>query len=58
MTDTLSTSRGEMGSKVNGRNRGASDEDVQLAQGLATMGRYAAMSALETAKKAGNPANA
>lgn len=52
VTDTLSTSRDEMGSKVNGRNRGASDEDVQLAQGLATMGRYAAMSALETAKKA------
>ena len=25
---------------------------MQLAQGLATMGRYAAMSALETAKKA------
>ena len=52
VSDALSTSRGEMGSKVNGRNRSASDEDVQLAQGLAKMGRFAAMSALEAAKKA------
>lgn len=52
VSDTLSTSRGEVGSKVNGRNRGASDEDMQLAQGLAKVGRFAAMSALEAAKKA------
>jgi hypothetical protein len=52
VTDTLSTSRGEVGSKVNGRNRSASDEDVQLAQGLAKMGRYAAWQALNAAKKA------
>ena len=52
VTDTLSTTRGEMGSRVNGRNRDASDEDVQLAQGLAKMGRFAAMSALDAAKKA------
>jgi hypothetical protein len=52
VTDTLSTTRNEMGSTVNGRNHGASDEDVQLAQGLAKVGRFAAMSALDAAKKA------
>jgi hypothetical protein len=52
VTDTLSTSRGEMGSTVNGRSRSASDGDVQLAQGLAKVGRFAAMSALDAAKKA------
>jgi hypothetical protein len=52
VSDVLSTSRGEMGSTVNGRNHGASDEDVQLAQGLAKVGRMAAMGALDAAKKA------
>ena len=52
VTDTLSTSTGELGSKVNGRNGSASNGDVQLAQGLAKIGRYAAMCALESSKKA------
>ncbi len=52
VSDGLSTSRGEAGSKVNGRNRNASNEDVELAQGLARMGRFAAMQALDSTKKA------
>lgn len=52
VSDALSTTRGEMGAKVNGRSHGTSDEDVQLAKGLATVGRMAAMSALDAAKKA------
>ena len=52
VTDTLSTSRGEMGSKVNDRNRSASDEDVEMAQAMAKMGRFAAWMALDAAKKA------
>lgn len=51
VSDALSTTRGEVGSKVNGRNRSAGNDDVDLAKGLATMGRYAAMQALESAKK-------
>jgi hypothetical protein len=52
VTDTLSTSRNEMGATVNGRSHGVTDEDVQLAQGLAKVGRFAAMSALDAARKA------
>ena len=52
LSDALSTRRGDAGSKVNGRNRNAGDEDVELAQGLARMGRFAAMQALDSAKKA------
>lgn len=52
VSDGLSTSRGEAGSKVNGRNRNASNEDVELAQALAKLGRFAAMQALDSAKKA------
>ena len=52
VSDILSTSRNQMGPTVNGRNRSASNDDVELAQGLAKMGRFAAMEALNTAKKA------
>jgi hypothetical protein len=52
VSDILSTTRNEMGSKVNGRNRNTSNEDVELAQGLAKVGRMAAMNALDAAKKA------
>lgn len=52
VTDTLSTSRGQMGAKVNGRSRSASDANVQGAQELARMGRYAAMRAIEQARQA------
>lgn len=52
VSDTLSTSRSEMGSRVNGRNGSASSKDVEMAQALAKMGRLAAMQALEAAKKA------
>lgn len=52
VTDTLSTTTGEMGSKVTGRSKRAPDASVQGAQDLAKMGRLAAMQALEGAKKA------
>ncbi|MCR6663956.1 MAG: hypothetical protein NVV60_12615 [Luteimonas sp.] len=52
VTDTLSTSRGQMGTRVNGRSRSASDANVQGAEGLAKMGRYAAMRAIEQARRA------
>ena len=52
VTDVLSTTTGEMGSKVTGRSKRASDADVQGAQGLAKMGRMAAMQALDRAGKA------
>ena len=51
ITDTLSTSSGEMGTKVNGRGGKANDASVQAAKGIADMARMAAMQALEAAKK-------
>ena len=52
VSDTISTSRGEMGSKVNGRGGGASDQDVQAAQFMARMGRFAAYQTMQAAQKA------
>ena len=52
ISDALSTSRGEMGTTVNGRSRNTRNEDVEMAKGLANVGRMAAMNALDAAKKA------
>jgi len=51
ITDTLSTSSGEMGTRVNYRSRKASDAAMQAAKGIADMAKMAAMQALEGAKK-------
>ncbi|MBP6216026.1 MAG: hypothetical protein KA391_01375 [Luteimonas sp.] len=51
ITDTLSTSRGEMGSKVNKRSGKANDAAMQSAEGIAKMAKMAALQALEGAKK-------
>ena len=51
ITDTLSTSKNEMGTKVNKRSGKASDASMQAAKGIADMAKMAAMQALEGAKK-------
>ncbi len=51
LTQTLSTTRGETGTKVNRRSQAASDSSVQSAQDLARLGMLAAFMALEAAKK-------
>lgn len=51
ITDTLSTSRGEMGTRVNHRSGHASEATLQAAKGIADMARMAAMQALDAAKK-------
>ena len=52
VSDTISTSTGEVGSKVNGRGGSASDQDVQAAQFMARMGRFAAYQTMLAAQKA------
>lgn len=52
LTQTLSTTRSEMGTKVNRRSQAATDVSVQAAEGLAKLGMLAAMQALDAAKKA------
>ena len=51
ITDTLSTSKGEMGTKVNKRSGQAGDASMQAAKAIADMAKMAAMQALEGAKK-------
>lgn len=51
ITDTLSTSKGEMGTKVNKRSGKANDAAMQAAQGIAKVARMAAMMAVNEAKK-------
>lgn len=51
ITDTLSTSKGEMGTKVNKRSGKAGDASMQAAKAIADMAKMAAMQALEGAKK-------
>ena len=51
ITDTLSTSKGEMGTKVNKRSGQAGDASLQAAKAIADMAKMAAMQALEGAKK-------
>ena len=51
ITDTLSTSKGEMGTKVNKRSGQAVDASLQAAKAIADMAKMAAMQALEGAKK-------
>lgn len=52
LTQTLSTTRSEMGTKVNRRSQAATDADVQAAQSVAKLGMLAALAAVESAKKA------
>lgn len=52
LTQTLSTTRGETGTKVNRRSQAATDASVQAAEGLAQMGMLAATMVLNDAKKA------
>lgn len=52
VSDTISTSTGEMGSTVNGKGGSASDQDVQAAQFMAKMGRFAAYQTMRAAQKA------
>lgn len=51
ITDTLSTSKGEMGTKVNKRSGKAGDASMQAAKAIADMAKMAALQALEGAKK-------
>jgi hypothetical protein len=51
VTSTLSTTRGEMGTRVNGRSSAATDASVQAAENLAKMGQMAATQALNAAKQ-------
>ena len=50
VTTTLSTTRDEMGTQVNGRSQTATDASVKAAEGLAKMGEMAAIQAINGAK--------
>ena len=52
VSDTISTSRDEMGSNVNGQGGGASSEDVKAAQFMSRMARYAVYQTMLAAQKA------
>ena len=52
VSDRISTSTGQMGPKVNGQGGSASDQDVQAAQFMARMGRFAAHQTMRAAQKA------
>ena len=52
LTQTLSTTRGETGTKVNRRSQAATDTDVQAAESVAKLGMLAAMAAMDKAKQA------
>lgn len=51
ITDTLSTSKNAMGTKVNKRSGKAGDASMQAAKAIADMAKMAAMQALDAAKK-------
>lgn len=52
VSDNISTSTGEVGPKINGQGGGASNQDVQMAQAMARMGRLAAYQTMQAAQKA------
>lgn len=52
VSDTISTSRGDVGSTVNGQSGSANQQDVQAAQFMARMGRFAAYQTMRAAQKA------
>ena len=58
VSDRISTSTGQMGPKVNGQGGSASDQDVQAAQFMARMGRFAAHQTMRAAQKACSRASA